>query len=962
MATNRPGVTAAIPEDTSISTSYDSELKDRHSRWGTQGGYALHYKFKRTAVGGVQLKAKRVTEQQVKRAKVRLKSQKQNQSSKLAPQTNGKLSDLFRPDQQPYHTRHLESRPSGDGSAELVETIPLNAEATAAIKGASRRLQKLIAANGSRPRPTIKYVMAQWRRVQRTTSPGDMEAARKAFWSWRKSLEETRRLLRQGELPKEIPEDSIHSSGLWKIIRRRESGGDGSSDNTECIQEAKLVWEALSEQQRSKDWPEFVNEALRSGPQHAYVFLMATFDAATMPLYVFEDAIHLLAQSCLSATARSTASANSECSYAESIKADNVLALLRHAFGTQPPIQELKLQEAKMMPRLLLQQATVFHLTRIFGTPGAARDLYRLLVAHGHAMYKNTRLQMAWQLARSAQLAHRMQALEILQDALASTNLDINSPQSASVCTAILTVHENESDSGQVAEDGTQDGDREPLATPADMFEALLRCGLEPNLIMYTTLIRGLCLRHELQAAQQVLELMVKNQIDPDDTVYSIMMNGAKTCGNVSTLQRVAVSAAAHSVRHPYVWNDFLQAIYQTAHSEVLSRPSSAVSKHVHVVPAFPLMLQAYTRMFSRQSLETLLPGVFSGLDSFGNEQAKGSAAANRWEFMGQFESTLHSLPQLSPTALIEPTSPTLATMVLGYIQNLSKPYDIISFYSHLRRLLQARDPTALRLIQSEGTRIHDIVIMALCKHEGMLRATLDVVGDMLRDASAVLEGENLGLLEQKIRLNDTLSHGHPAPSIYTWSILLNGFMVHRQTRQGERILKMMRDRGVEPNLVTWNSLLAGYARAQRPQETARAVLRLERAGHEPDEYTIRAFSYLVKKASALQLIEEHRAAETTGSKYYTAPVIGSAAANSDSVSAAATSAVSAVAPSIPTDIRYGASAGSWGEKPVTVAELHDLENEVEEIAKMMDKEQRDGSSVMGAAVALCKTEEKPEF
>ncbi|CAK7263514.1 hypothetical protein SEPCBS57363_000597 [Sporothrix epigloea] len=953
-ATNRPGSTVAIPEDTFISPSHNSELKD--SRWGTQGGYALHYKFRRTAVGGKQLKAKRATEPQVKRAKMRLKSQKQKRSPKLAPQTKGKLSDPFHPGQQAYHTRRLELRPTTGGSAELVETIPLNAQATAAIEGTSRRLKKLIAANGDRARPTIKYVMAQWRRVQRTTSPGDLEAARKAFWSWRKSLEETRRLLRQGELLKEIPEDFVHSNELWKIIGRCESGGDGSSDNTECIQEAKAAWEALSEQQRSKDWPEFVNKALRSGPQHAYVFLMATFDAATMPLYVVEDAIHFLAQSCLSATTGSTATASSELSYAKSIKADDVFALLRAAFGTQPPIQELKLQEAKTMPRLLLQQATVFHLTRILGTPEAARDLYRLLTTHGHAMYKYTRLQMAWQLARSAQLAHRMQALEILQDALASTNLDINSPQSASVCTAILTVHENESDSGQGAEvgaeDGAQDGDREPLeplATPAEMFEALLRCGLEPNLIMYTTLIRGLCLRHELHAAQQVLELMVKNQIDPDDTVYSIMMNGAKTCGNVSTLQRVAASAAAHGVRHPYVWNDFLQAIYQTAHSEVLSRPSSAVSKHIHVVPAFPLMLQAYTRMFSREPLETLLPGVFSGLDSLGSEQTKGSAAADRWEFIGQFESTLHSLPQLPPTALIEPTSPALATMVLGYIQNLSKPYEIISFYSHLRRLLQARDPTTLRLIQSEGTRIHDIVIMALCKHEGMLRATLDVVGDMLRDASAVLEGEDPGHLERNIHLNDTLSYGHPAPSIYTWSILLNGFMVHRQTRQGERILKMMRDRGVEPNLVTWNSLLAGYARAQRPQETARAVLRLERAGHEPDEYTIRAFSYLVKKASALQLIEENRAAETAGRKYYTASVSGGAAAKLGSAPAAATSAVSAVAPSIPTDIRYGTSAGSWGEKPATVAELHDLENEVEEIAKMMDKEQRDGSC--GSAV-----------
>ncbi|CAK7262949.1 hypothetical protein SEPCBS119000_000235 [Sporothrix epigloea] len=919
----------------------------KDSRYGTQGGYALHYKFGRGADGAVQLMAKRATEAQVNKSKQRLQTRKQKRSPKPEAQTDEKRSSPPRTSQQGYHTRRLELQPMADGSNLLVDTVPPASAETAAMDSTSRRLKKLIASDESKTRPTFKYVMAQWRRVQRTALPSDSEAAQKAFWSWRRSLEETRQLLKRGELPKRVPEGYFHGSGLWEITGRRESGKEDNIGESEHIQRVKAAWEALPETQRNKEWPDLVNETLRCGPQHAYVFLMATFDAAVMPLYVAEDVIHFLAQACI-ATTGDASEANGDLSYGSLIKGDEIFALLRHAFGTQPPVQELNPHEIQAAPRLLLQQATVFLLTRILGTPNAAWDLYRLLLAHGHAMYKNTRLQLAWQLARSAQLSHRMQALEILQEAVASTNLDINSPQSASVCTAILTVHTDENKSEQEATGTAQDEAREALATPAEMFEALLRCGLEPNLIMYTTLIRGLCLRHELNAAQQVLELMVKNQIDPDDTVYSIMMNGAKTCGNVSTLQRVAASAAAHGVRHPYVWNDFLQAIYQTAHTEVLSQPSSAVSKHVHVVPAFPLMLQVFTRMFSSAPLEKLLPGVYSGFDNRGSDPIKVSAAANRWEFMGQFGSTLHSLPQLPSTAMIEPTSPTLATMILAYIQNLSRPYDIISFYSHLRRLLQARDPTAVRLIQSEGTRIHDIVIMALCKHEGMLRATLDVVGDMLRDASAAQEEADPKRLGQEIQSNDTLGHDHPAPSIYTWSILLNGFMVHRQTRQGERILKMMRDRGVEPNLVTWNSLLAGYARAQRPQETARALLRLERAGHEPDEYTIRAFSYLVKKASALQLIEEQRAADTAGgSKHVTSVGSVGASTKSGSGSAAAASAASTVAPSAPAESRFGASAGSWGGKPASVAELHDLENEVGEIAKMMDEEQRDSNGAV---------------
>ncbi|CAK7213288.1 hypothetical protein SCUCBS95973_001751 [Sporothrix curviconia] len=919
----------------------------RNGRRGTQGGYALHYKFGRTADGAMQLKAKRATEARVEKAKKRLQMPRQKRKPNMDALSKGKSLKDPRFGQQGFHTRRLELRPAATGKAELVETATAMTTTTTtttgvtpASDGTSWRLKKLVASKGGQKKPTVKYVMAQWRRVQRTTQPEDMEAARQAFWGWRASIEDTRQLLKRGELPRQTPEGHL----LWRVLGPRRSGENSVEGTTERIRQVKEAWEALPRQQQTDAWPDLINEALRSGPHHAYVLFMATFDAATMPLYVAEDTIHFLASSATTANMPS---------YSSSLSGDDLFALLRHAFETQPMIQELSTQQAQKAPRLLLQQATIFHFTRILGTPDAAWHLYRLLVDHGHALYKDTRLQIAWQLARSPQLTHRMRALEILQEALTSTNLDINSPQSASVCTAILTVHENggtnEGAHEPRAQDGAEDSVREPAVTPAEMFEVLLRCGLEPNLIMYTTLIRGLCLRHELRAAQQVLELMVKNQIDPDDTVYSIMMNGAKTCGDVPALQRVATSAAAHDVRHPYVWNDFLQAIYQRAHAEVMRQPSSVVSKQARVIPAFPLMVQAFTRIFVRTPLETLLPGVFLGGHSRSSETADATVAAQRWEFMAQLEPTVLSLPQLPPTAMVEPTSPALATMVLAYIQSLSKPYDVISFYSHLRRLLQARDPTAVRLVQSEGTRIHDIVIMALCKHEGMLRATLDVVGDMLRDATAALEGERQGQgqgqgQDADKKADDTLGHGHPPPSIYTWSILLNGFMVHRQARQGERILKMMRDRGVEPNIVTWNSLLAGYARAQRPQETARALLRLERAGFEPDDYTIRAFSYLMKKTSALQFLEDQRVAEAASGSNVAASVSGIAAANLGTGSVAGTSAANAVAPFASADTSYAEDSSLWGDKPATVADLHNLESEVEVIAKMMDEEQRDGS------------------
>ncbi|EOO03515.1 putative pentatricopeptide repeat protein [Phaeoacremonium minimum UCRPA7] len=341
---------------------------------------------------------------------------------------------------------------------------------------------------------------------------------------------------------------------------------------------------------------------------------------------------------------------------------------------------------------------------------------------------------------------------------------------------------------------------------------------------------------------------MRQHNIEPDAHLYSIMLNGAKLCQDFGSIRRVADLAHSANVRDPIVWNDLLHSIFVSSLIEARKKNM----KPPRVLPVFGPMLRLYSRFFDTKPLEPLFLGDLKHMQD---------ANAARWMFNDKLKSFWDNFPALDANELLEPTSSTLGIMVLGFVRSLSKPYDMIAFYSHFRKLVKDGNPVALRIIQEQGTLVHDIVIKALLERQGLLRVGLDVVSDMLKDAAtaaAVQQSPPLMAAEHSPEPNVTSVSPakHPAPSVFTWSILLNGFMYHRLHHQGESILHLMRRHGISPNIVTWNTIAAGYARLQRVDRTVRALQRLESAGFEADDFTLRAFSYLKNKGRAIAQME----------------------------------------------------------------------------------------------------------
>ncbi len=297
--------------------------------------------------------------------------------------------------------------------------------------------------------------------------------------------------------------------------------------------------------------------ALLSHPDQAHAVFRATFDASLVLTYMAQDTIHYLVR-------QRTASR----------PAGGYLSSPDELFGTV----QLVLENSPA-GYLRLRQRTVYLLIHQLDSEKLA-GLYRLLGRQEQGLHHFTQLQLASRLAKDP--AYKELSVDILRSTLQTTKLDINTPQGASLCTSILSLKEEDL-AGELVS-----------VTPAELLEQLLDCGLRPNLIIYTALIRNLCLTRDLETAWEVFRLMVRQGIQPDAHVYSVLWNASKCGRDFASLGRVVDQMVEAKVAHrsPVLWTDFLHGISHSAASEAEGKHSQGTG----VNPAFTLMARAYAR------------------------------------------------------------------------------------------------------------------------------------------------------------------------------------------------------------------------------------------------------------------------------------------------------------------------------------------------------------------------------
>lgn len=470
---------------------------------------------------------------------------------------------------------------------------------------------------------------------------------------------------------------------------------------------------------------------------------------------------------------------------------------------------------------------------------------YRQLLEAECDLHPYTDVQFASRLAKSLPTkALSAQVLVRLQNA---NLLDINSPVAASVVTTILSFSKKDLEELD-----------EHSATPADLFRDLHSSGLTPNVITYTTIIRGLCLKQDLRTALDVFEVMQQHGVQPNGWTYAILLHGCKMRSDWEAFADIAIQACNANVRETVVWNEVLHAVYACC----LEHGRDTEPRRVVLYS----MNSIYSRIFDAIPVRPFITGRLAEMGEHAGQQ--------HW-FPAPLKRLIDEIPPLPPQEVLQPGPDTLSIMILGLVRTLPLPYDLAVFYSQYRQMLRQGHPVAKLMVQEKCSFIHDIVLRHLLKWPGTLRVALDIIKDMMSDiarepgSTTGMEGPSLNGADsvqqsEEGALASTRSPSessrlpipHPAPSIYTWTVLVHGFMGAKQPEDAEYIITLMRSNGIEPSLVTWNTLAAGYAKMQKIPEAVNAMRRLEAEGHEADDWTMRAFSYIGNKARAVELME----------------------------------------------------------------------------------------------------------
>ncbi|KAI1487870.1 hypothetical protein F5X96DRAFT_648006 [Biscogniauxia mediterranea] len=558
------------------------------------------------------------------------------------------------------------------------------------------------------------------------------------------------------------------------------------------------AWQRLDEDARQHTWPQMILAALATNPGSLPAFIRATFDPSRCPSYVVEDTFYFLFR------------------LADTLKERD--ERLRE-------VSELALSVMRSCPPryLGLGQMLLPRIASSMSIPDLV-EFYRFLKNIEHPLHPNTELHFASRLAKSS--AHKTHAAQILCSLAEIPGFQINSPAAASVCTSLLTLDEN----APLPEDD---------AAPDNLFKLLLDRGFRPNLLSLSALMRNFCVRGHLDTAWTIFEIILEHGFEPDDHVFSIMLNGAKQHQHFPTMQRMIHIIKARNAWSAFLVNDCLDFIFREyeAQPERRRRQRKATS-------SWRPMLNCYAKFYALAPLQHLTP--------FPLENA---LVPKILRYSTPVTDLIDALIPRPDVLLMDPDSDTLIIMTAAHMRSIAGPKYLRVYYRYFMQLINNKDPIAIKLVKNHGTLIFDIFVRAFMQFANTIHYALIIVKRMLVRATHELKqfGKNTYC---------------PPPSVFTWTILLNGFKNHNDTRGSMKVIEMMtKQGGIEPNLVTWNALIKAFARTGDAQGAVRAMQCLEEAGFQPNDRTLQAFQTLPADSRdyAVKLLEAFRKSSKSG-------------------------------------------------------------------------------------------------
>lgn len=383
---------------------------------------------------------------------------------------------------------------------------------------------------------------------------------------------------------------------------------------------------------------------------------------------------------------------------------------------------------------------------------------------------------------------------EVLQIAV-SRGIDTSSPALQSCCVQLL----------QAAS-----ASRSKVTPASNIYEQLVDLGVKPQQVLWTCIIQSAIEAGNHEEAWRWYDMGVLEGLKPNKITLYVLLKIAKQDHDQRALDRVIDIATEEGIL-PHDLDlvfDILHAVYVVHRSKLVSEPDRS----------FEVVLSYYSRYCDIEPLRDL--GLLADLS--------------------EDQEIVDFTTGSQPITLI------IGMMLLVYIRTHATASAILPLYHQYREYVAAKHPLIAPLANTD--HIGNAFIKAFGSQHDYLEYCTVVIKDMLASTPF---GETPGLT-----FKSTKPQQGGKPTVQTWNILLHCYMKQGHEGAADKVLTMMRSRGIEPDRVTWTSIIGGYARRQDVDNVVDAQRRMRDAGYEQDEITLKAVRRLRNKAGYFDRME----------------------------------------------------------------------------------------------------------
>jgi pentatricopeptide repeat protein len=566
----------------------------------------------------------------------------------------------------------------------------------------------------------------------------------------------------------------------------------------------RQTWADLPHWRASLYWMELMMTALEHYPTKALGLLAATYKKPYPPSYAVSDALDfIIAHYCLYPQ-------DYPLQYLDDLKETVFYILVEGA--------KAKRLEGRGDQPLLAQHSLWLLMSHLDGR--GLKRAYEIMLQTDHQLHENSLIQFSYRFAKDGQTDTAFEVLQRL------SRVDFNTTKMLSLCTVVLCRTY-----------------RDPNAVYSEtrIFEFMISCGMNPNPFIYNVLTWNSINSGDHKTAWQIHGIMEDADILPDAVTYSILLNDAKRrmdAGDIGTVMNII---RQKKLFDPYLVTDVLHAIFLLHQQQARATPHKLSTGSVQSpTSAIRRMLPVYSENFQTEFLARIIPGL---------------------SFIETSDTT--DLTNLSRTTQLRDSDVTLATphdgvltvMITAYLESIKNSESALQFYHHFRKLVNEGDPAVESLTKS--THVWDAILMCFGRFPDLVNECAHIIGDMVTpNERSAQEASMSNPLSDSPPLQ---SHSTPKPSLYTWSILLKVFMDRGQTVAAEKVLGMMKERGIEPSIITWNTLAHGYVSVQDTDMVADVVSRLEEAEFSVDEVMLSSLKKVHQRKRFLEQLDKKK-------------------------------------------------------------------------------------------------------